>query len=169
MSIGASARRRWGNRHGFSSRSAAPLHRAAGPVIESLENRWLLSAGDLDTTFGAGQGNAEYLETLAKNLFRGLPRRARRPFEEAAIAYGPAPKPRLDDWLLRVRRTSTRAALVACGDSAAAISVLRRTDGDLSGLEGPLRERGMSVLSDALRFAVSDLALSVRRRIGVSE
>jgi tetratricopeptide (TPR) repeat protein len=120
----------------------------------------------VDPTFGAGQGNAEYLDTLTKNLYKGLPRRGRRPLEEAAAAYGPSPKPRLDDWLLRVRKTATRAAMLVSGDPAGVIGILRRTEGDLSGAEGANRERAQAVLSDVLRFAVSDVATTVRRRIG---
>src|SRR5262249_37800915 len=41
----------------------------------------------VDPAFGAGQARGEYLESLTKNLYRGLPRRARRPLEEAAAAY----------------------------------------------------------------------------------
>lgn len=52
MSIGASARR--GNGRRSASPRPAPVRRAAGAVVESLENRWLLSAGDLDATFGTG-------------------------------------------------------------------------------------------------------------------
>ena len=120
----------------------------------------------VDPAFGAGQSRGEYLENLTKNLYRGLPRRARRPLEEAAAAYGPSPKPRLDDWLARVRKTSTRAALLLSGDAAGAVAVLRRTEGDLAGLEGVALERGMATLADALRFAVSEVAATVRRRIG---
>ncbi|HEX4337766.1 MAG TPA: tetratricopeptide repeat protein [Polyangiaceae bacterium] len=121
----------------------------------------------VDPAFGAGQARGgEYLENLTKNLYRGLPRRARRPLEEAAAAYGPSPKPRLDDWLARVRKTSTRAALLLSGDAAGAVTVLRRTEGDLAGLEGVALERGMATLADALRFAVSEVAATVRRRIG---
>jgi tetratricopeptide (TPR) repeat protein len=120
----------------------------------------------VDPAFGAGQARGEYLENLTKNLYRGLPRRARRPLEEAAAAYGPSPKPRLDDWLVRLRKTSTRAALLISGDAAGAVAVLRRTEGDLAGLEGAALERAMAVLSDALRFAVSEVAATVRRRVG---
>ena len=120
----------------------------------------------VDPSFGAGQGNAEYLDTVSKNIYKGLPRRGRRPLEEAAAAYGPSPKPRLDDWLLRVRKTATRAALLISGDPAGVVTILRRTEADQAGLEGVALERGMAVLSDALRFAVSDVATTVRRRIG---
>jgi hypothetical protein len=120
----------------------------------------------VDPAFGAGQSRTEYLENLTKNLYRGLPRRARRPLEEAAAAYGPSPKPRLDEWLARLRKTSTRAALLLSGDAAGTVAVLRKTEGDLAGLEGATLERGMSILADALRFAVSEVAASVRRRIG---
>jgi tetratricopeptide (TPR) repeat protein len=120
----------------------------------------------VDPAFGAGQARGEYLENLTKNLYRGLPRRARRPLEDAAAAYGPSPKPRLDEWLTRLRKTSTRAALLLSGDAAGTVAVLRKTEGDLAGLEGAALERGMSILADALRFAVSEVAASVRRRIG---
>ncbi|HVW27318.1 MAG TPA: hypothetical protein VHC69_18265, partial [Polyangiaceae bacterium] len=120
----------------------------------------------VDPAFGAGQARGEYLENITKNLYRGLPRRARKPLEEAASAYGPSPKPRLDDWLARIRKTSTRAALLISGDAAGTVMVLRRTEGDMAGLEGVALERGMATLADALRFAVSEVAATVRRRIG---
>src|SRR5437773_1528522 len=105
----------------------------------------------VDPTFGAGQVRPEYLETLTKNLYRGLPRRARRPLEEAAAAYGPSPKPRLEDWALRVRKTAARVALLISDDPAGAVGILRRTEGDLARLEGVTLERGMAVIADTLR------------------
>jgi tetratricopeptide (TPR) repeat protein len=120
----------------------------------------------VDPSFGSGHAQPEYLDTLTKNLYKGLPRRSRRPLEDAAAAYGPSPKPRLDDWLLRVRKTSTRAALLVSDDPAGAIGLLRRTEGDLAHVDGMTLERGMAVIADALRFSVSDVASSVRRRIG---
>jgi tetratricopeptide (TPR) repeat protein len=121
----------------------------------------------VDPTFGAGQAEEEYVETLSKSLYRGLPRRARRPLEEAALAYGPSPKPRLEDWILRVKKTATRAALLVSGDAAGAIAVLRRTEGDLARLDRATADRGMVLIADALRFAVSDVAATVRRRVGL--
>jgi hypothetical protein len=121
----------------------------------------------VDQSFGAGQADEEYVETLSKNLYRGLPRRARRPLEEAALAYGPSPKPRLEDWILRVRKTATRAALLVSGDAAGAIAVMRRTEGDLARLDRASTERGVALIADALRFAVSDVAAAVRRRVGL--
>ncbi len=44
-----------GNRGGRSRAShSLPLRRALKPVVETLENRWLLSAGDVDLTLTAG-------------------------------------------------------------------------------------------------------------------
>jgi tetratricopeptide (TPR) repeat protein len=120
----------------------------------------------VDPSFGAGHAQPDYIETVTKNLYRGLPRRGRKPLEEAAAAYGPSPKPRLDDWLLRLRKTSTRAALLVSDDPAGAVALLRRTEGDLAHVDGVTLERGMATIADALRFAVSDVASSVRRRIG---
>jgi tetratricopeptide (TPR) repeat protein len=126
----------------------------------------IAAARTVDPNFGAGQGQPGYLEGVSKNLYKGIPRRSRRTLEEAAAAYGPSPKPRLDDWLLRVRKTATRAALVACDDTGAAIRILRWAEGDLAGIQGFALERGMAVISDALRFSVSDVATTVRRRLG---
>ena len=120
----------------------------------------------VDPNFGAGQGNAEYLETLAKNLFRACRDAPGDPSKKPPLAYGPAPRPRFDEWLLRVRKTSTRAGLIVSGDPASAIDIIRRTEGDLAGVTGPALERGTAILSDALRFLVSDVATAVRRRIG---
>ncbi|HEX7670807.1 MAG TPA: hypothetical protein VF395_14530, partial [Polyangiaceae bacterium] len=120
----------------------------------------------VDPAFGAGHAQPDYIETVTKNLYRGLPRRGRRPLEEAARAYGPSPKPRLDDWLVRIRKTSTRAAILVSDDPASAVQLLRRTEGDLAHVDGVTLERGMAIIADALRFAVSDVASSVRRRIG---
>ena len=144
-------------------RGVHPVDRLAPSAIGEV---LIAAMRTVDPAFGGGQARGEYLENLTKNLYRGLPRRARRPLEEAAAAYGPSPKPRLDDWLARLRKTSTRAALLLSGDAAGAVMVLRRTEGDLAGLEGAALERGMATLSDALRFAVSEVAATVRRRIG---
>ncbi|HVU04440.1 MAG TPA: tetratricopeptide repeat protein [Polyangiaceae bacterium] len=120
----------------------------------------------VDPSYGSGHSDPEYIDALSKNLYRGLPRRARRPLEEAASMYGPSPKPRLDEWVLRARKTAVRAAIVVADDPAVAVDVLRRTEGDLARLEGAALERGMSVVADALRFSVSDTISAVRRRVG---
>jgi tetratricopeptide (TPR) repeat protein len=135
---------------------------------ESLADVITAAMRTVDPNFGSGHGEEEYLDTFSKNLYKGLPRRGRRPLEEAAAAYGPSPKPRLEDWSLRVQKTATRVALLLCDDPAGAIGILRRTQGDLAKLQGVALERGMAVIADTLRFAVSDIASTVRRRVGLS-
>lgn len=146
---------------------ARGLHPVDRLPTESLGEVIAAAMRTVDPSFGSGQGNEDYLETFSKNLYKGLPRRGRRPLEEAAAAYGPSPKPRLEEWALRVRKTATRVALLISDDPAGAVGILRRTEGDLSRADGALRERGMAVIADVLRFAVSDIAATARRRVGL--
>lgn len=144
------------------ARGLHPIHKLAPSALTGL----LTAAMRIvDPAFG-GATQSEYLETLTKNLYKGLPRRGRKPLEDAAMLYGPSPKPRLDDWLLRARKTSTRAALLIADDPAGVVTVLRRTEGDLARLEPADLERGRAVLADVLRFALSDAATTVRKRLG---
>jgi tetratricopeptide (TPR) repeat protein len=146
---------------------ARGLHPVDKLPIESLNEVIIAAMRTVDPNFGSGQGDPEYLDTFSRNLFKGLPRRGRRPLEEAAAAYGPSPKPRLDDWSLRVRKTAARVALLLSDDPAGAVGILRRSEGDLARLQGAALERGMAVIADSLRFAVSDIAATVRRRVGL--
>jgi hypothetical protein len=126
------------------------------------------AARSMDPAFGSGQGDDELLDGLAKRIYKGLPRRSRRAFEDAARAYGPAPKPRLDEWMQRVRMTAARAAVIVCDDLSGAVALMRRTEGDLSRLDSSKHKRGMALVGDVMRFAVSDSAISLRRRLGMT-
>lgn len=145
------------------SRGLHPVHKLAPSALSEL---LVAAMRVVDPTFGGGTGPSEYIDTLAKNLYKGLPRRGRKPLEEAAALYGPSPKPRLEDWLLRTRKTLARAALIVSDDVISTISILRRTEGDLARLEPAEIERGRAVLSDLLRFTVSDQAAAIRKRLG---
>lgn len=122
----------------------------------------------VEPTFGSGQADEETLNSMTRRVQKALPWLGSRPVEDAGKAYAPSPKPRLDDWLLRIRMTATRAATLVSDDLPGAIQFMRRTEGDLARIDAGAVKRGMAVIADAMRFSVSDAAATIRRRLGTS-
>jgi len=115
----------------------------------------------------APRARALRIETRARNTVSLLPdaggialRRLTIAASGPAALVMPAPTHRL--------LAAVRAALLVSDDPAGGIGILRRTEADLAHVDGVTLDRGMSIVADALRFSVSDVAASVRRRIGRS-
>jgi hypothetical protein len=107
-------------------------------------------------SFGAGLADANYLETLSRQVTRVISRRERRVVEELAPAYAAAPRVDFAAWRQRVMLTAARSALILSDDLPSAVALTRRTE---SGAEAT------ALLQELLRFWVGDLAKSLRRRV----
>lgn len=145
-------------------RGVSPIDKLAPQQVMALVTA---AARNVEPSFGSGQGDDEYLESLGRRIYKALPRRGRRPLEEAAARYISAAKPDFAEWAQRARMTATRGALVVCDDIGGAVQLLRRTEGDRSGIEGGALRRGQDILEDAMRFVVSEEYVSARKRLGL--
>jgi hypothetical protein len=134
---------------------------------QSIHALLIAATRNVDPSFGSGQGDEDYLNSLSRRVGRALPWLGRRPVEDAARAYAPAPTPNMNDWVLRVRMTATRSALLVADDVHGSLTLLRRLEGDLARLSGNALDRGLTLIADAMRFVVSDNAATVRRRLGL--
>lgn len=120
-----------------------------------------------DPTFGIGITDEEFLQGHARRVQKALSRRGRRATEEsAALFLGSAPVD-YTDWCEKIRRTAARAAVTVADDLPACVTLLRRTEGDLAGLKGAALAQGMELVSDLMRFWVSDAAFALRRRLSI--
>ncbi|MCB9593572.1 MAG: tetratricopeptide repeat protein [Sandaracinaceae bacterium] len=116
--------------------------------------------------YGAGLTSEDVLEDVSKRLFRALPRRNRRPAEDAARAYVSAKSIDFAHFVEAVVTSASRIALVVCDDLVAALDVLRRTERDLGELTGQKLVRHPMV-SRLIRFWVSPEAEVLRSRCGL--
>ncbi len=106
--------------------------------------------------YGAGLGDATYLDNLARQVSRVISRRERRSVEELAPLYAAAPRADFSAWRNRVLLTARRAALVLSDDLPNAVALTRLSE-DGTASSAPVQ--------DLLRFWVSDLAKTLRRRL----
>ncbi|HEV8551674.1 MAG TPA: tetratricopeptide repeat protein, partial [Polyangiaceae bacterium] len=134
---------------------------------DSLELLLAGAARSVDGTFSAPAGSEEAVAGLARRVSRALPWLGRGAIEEAARRYANSPSVEFKDWVLRTRMGAARAALLVADDLPTAVSVIRRTEGDLSGAKGAALAQGTRLANDLMAFWLSDAALAVRRRLGV--
>jgi hypothetical protein len=87
--------------------------------------------------------------------------------EEAAALYLGANLLEIGEWVRKVRLTAARAALLLADDLPGPIDLVRRTEGDLAGLQGEPLNYGMRSVHDLMRFWVSEPAFALRRRVGL--
>jgi len=142
------------------------------PAIERLdadELRLLLGAAarGVDSSFGAGTPDEEYLGSLQRKVAKAMPWIGRGAIEEAARAYANEPPVDLAEWLLAARMTSARAAAIVCDDVVAAADFIRRAEGEKSGAQGAALLASRRLLGDMLGFWVSDAAFAMKRRLGM--
>ena len=124
------------------------------------------AARNANGSFGAGKGDEDYLNSQAKKISKSLAWGRRRPLEEAAEAYALRPVQNIPSWILNERLTAARAALLVCDDLTMAVEALRRTEGDLAGVQGEALARTSLMIEDLMRFWVSEVAFAARRRLG---
>ncbi len=139
------------------------VDRLAPPALELLLTA---AARGASSTFGAGKGDEEYLVSQAKRINKSLGWGRRGALEETAQAYVARPVPDVAAWFASVRLTAARVSLLICDDLPAAIDSVRRTEGDLAGVQGEALARSAALIDDLMRFWVSDSAFAARRRLG---
>ena len=100
-------------------------------------------------------------------MSRALPWIGRGGIEDAARDYSAVRKVDMVDWVRRVRTSAARAALLVTDDLSAAVTAIRKSEGDLSGATGASLAEASRLAEDLLGFWVSEGALSVRRRLGL--
>lgn len=125
------------------------------------------AARNVRAGYGAGLTSEEFLDDQAKRLYKALSRRQRKAMEEAGRAYVEAGRVDFARWVHSARRTSHRVAALLSDDLMATIEVLRRTERDLAGLDGPALVRSSDTVSDLLTFWASKAAMHVRKHTGL--
>jgi len=146
------------------ARRLHPVERLGPDALE------LLLAGAariVEPSFRAPARGEDTVANLAKRVSRALPWLGRGAIEEAARHYASSPSIDFKDWVLRSRLGAARAALIVADDLPTAVSIVRQTEGDLSGAQGAALAQGTRLAQDLMAFWLSDGALAVRRRLGV--
>ncbi len=125
------------------------------------------SARMVDSSFPPSASGEEAIASLSRRVSRALPWIGRGGIEDAARDYSALRKVELADWVRRVRTSAARAALLVADDLTAAVTAVRKSDGDLSGATGASLAEGTRLAEDLLGFWVSEGAISVRKRLGL--
>ena len=134
---------------------------------QELEILLAAAARMVDPSFGMGLADEDYLNSHSRRVAKSIAWLSRKGVEEAALAYAQAPRIDVALWVSRLRQTAARSAVVVSDDLAGAIDQIRRTEGDLAGVQGAALSQGMALVSDLLRFSVSDVAFGLRKRLGM--
>lgn len=128
----------------------------------------LTAAGRLvDGSFGSGAYEEAHLEPLARRVSKSVPWLSKGRVEDAARAFIAAGPVDAADFSLRVRLSAARAALLVADDVVSCVQILRRTEGDLSGLEAIHTEAAVRTIRDMVLFWASEPAMQVRREVGL--
>ncbi len=117
--------------------------------------------------YGGGLTSEDFLEEQARRIHKSLPRRARKALEEAAGRYVEAPRLDFPRFCRTVRLTANRVGALLSDDLPGSIDVMRRTERDLAGLDGPALARASDQVADLLRFWMSNTAMQLRRHAGL--
>lgn len=166
----------------FAARSDAEqnflLARPLANIARRLHVVDALPGADLALYLGAVGRNADAtflppgldeaaLDTLTKRVAKSVSWLSRGRVEDVARAYAQAGPVDAQEFGRRVRLTAARAALLVSDDVVSTVQLLRRTEGDQAGLDGPRAEAGLRTVRDLLRVWVSDASIGVRRDIGL--
>jgi hypothetical protein len=99
---------------------------------------------------------------MARMVSKGMTRRGRRAFEDAARAYSLASSPDIDAEAKRLRLMNLRVAALVADDPASSLSLLAAGRPQLRAD----RQQELDVaLVDLPRFLLSDAALTLRQRM----
>ena len=121
----------------------------------------------VDSTFPATSLGEDSIASSSRRVSRALPWIGRGGIEDAARDYAAARRVDVPEFVRRVRTSAARAALLVADDLTAAVTAVRRSEGDLSGATGATLAEGNRLAEDLLGFWVSEGALAVRRRLGL--
>ncbi len=146
------------------ARGVQAIDKLQPPDVELL---LAAAARNVDPAFGAGLAHEEYLMTHQKKVNKSVAWLSRKSVDEAASGYVAVPRVDAAAWADRVKTSAARAALLLSDDLPGSIDIVRRTEGDLAGLEGAVLAQGMALVSNLMQFWISDTALTLRRRVGL--
>jgi tetratricopeptide (TPR) repeat protein len=146
---------------------ARGLHAVDKLAPQAIELLLAAAARNVEPGFGAALTDEEFLNAHARRVAKALSRRSRRAVEDAALAYARAKRPSIVEWAQAVRITAARAALVVSDDLPSSVTLVRRMEADLAGVQGAALAQGMALLRDLLRFWISDAALALRKKLGM--
>ncbi|HEU5076405.1 MAG TPA: tetratricopeptide repeat protein, partial [Polyangiaceae bacterium] len=146
---------------------ARGLHAVDKLAPHSLEILLAGAARTADPNFGTGLADEEYMQSMARRVYKSFPWLGRGRMEEAAAVYLGAKLPDINEWVRKVRLTAARSALLLADDLPGPIDLVRRTEADLSGATGEQLNHGVRLVHDLMRFWVSDPAFALRRRLGL--
>lgn len=145
---------------------ARRLHAVDKLPPENVELLLAAAARHIVPDFGTELRDEDYLNGLTRRVHKSVSWLGRGRVDEVALLYSGEPIGDAVEWVRRVRLTAARAAVVLADDLPGSIDMLRRTEGDLAGLEGRELAQGMHTIKDLLRFWVSEPAFALRRRLG---
>ena len=146
------------------ARGLGPLERLTPRELEVL----LASAARfVDPEFGRGLTNEELLDSERRNLYKALPRRARKVAEEAAQAYVDAGQVDVERLYRRTARTSHRVAALLAGDLVASIRAIVDQHPEWSTLDPTALMHDAAPIRDLVAFWVTAPALHLRRHAGL--
>ncbi|HEY6728684.1 MAG TPA: hypothetical protein VI197_31955, partial [Polyangiaceae bacterium] len=146
---------------------ARRLHAVDKLPPQALEILLAAAARTADPNFGRGLADEEYMQSMAKRVYKSFPWLGRGRMEEAAALYLGAKLPDINEWVRKVRLTAARTALLLADDLPGPVDLVRRTEADLSGATGEQLNHGVRLVHDLMRFWVSDPAFTLRRRLGL--
>ncbi len=135
---------------------------------EELELLLAAAARLVDPSFGAGLAEEDFLNGHGRRIGKAIAWLSKGNVEDAAQQYVQAARIDVPLWTARVRQAAARAALVVSDDVAGSVETVRRLEADLAGVTGHALAQGMALVSDLLRFGVSDAAFGLRRRLGMT-
>ncbi|MEM9071871.1 MAG: tetratricopeptide repeat protein [Myxococcota bacterium] len=116
---------------------------------------------------GTGLTSEEVLDAQGKRVHKALSRRQRKAMEESASLYVEAGRVDFPRWARAAQRTANRIAALLADDLAACVDVLRRTERDLSAMNGATLVTESTVVSDLVTFWASKAAMHVRKHAGL--
>ncbi len=127
----------------------------------------LASAGRIvKADFRAGLTSEDMLDEQSKRLHKSLSRRNRKVVEDFSKDYVNAPRIDFADWVFEVNRTASQVALLIADDLPSCVDALPLLERDLSAHSGK-KLYSTPMVSDLMRFWVSDAAIRLRRHVGL--
>jgi hypothetical protein len=143
--------------------------------IPSKDLGLLVAAGVRTVYPDYGRGLLPELELndVAQKIARGLPRRQRRAFEQAALSFRDAGVFNTDKWRGGLAHTGHRAALVASGDVLGSFEQIARTDRRLAAAvvaspeERLVAARASGEVNEMIAFALGDELAALNARLGL--
>ncbi|MBW2529822.1 MAG: tetratricopeptide repeat protein, partial [Deltaproteobacteria bacterium] len=118
-----------------------------------------------DESFGTDQFSEAHLAMAHKRLLKEIPWLSRKGVSTAAERYLAGPIVDLATWMQHANQTAVRAAALLSGDLVACTEMLRQIE-QLPADSGAELVRSSPMVSDLLRFWLSDAAMQVRRLTG---